>query len=37
MLTFNLEGVNAGSSSLGIVKDFAFNGTKRDFVIMNET
>ena len=36
--TFNLEAINAASnSSLGMVRDFSFNGAKRDFAIMNET
>ena len=38
ILTFNLEAINgAGSSGLGIVRDFSFNSAKRDFAIMNET
>ena len=38
ILTFNLEAINAAcSSSLGIARDFSFNGAKRDFAIMNET
>ena len=37
-LTFNLEAINtACSSSLEIVRDFSFNGAKRDFAIMNKT
>ena len=38
ILTFNLDAINAAcSSSLGIVRDFSFNGAKQDFAIMNET